>query len=311
MSTNPARLTDEPNATVPSYLERHYWWAYVHPNAVRVFERQWLVNLILWGNFRRLRDAAIDLLGDPIRGRTLQVACVYGDLTPRLLARHAPALADAGLHRVNISLDTLRHDRFHEITRRGRLDDVWAGIDRARAVGLDPVKLNMVVVKGLNEDEVSDFAQRTLSEGWHVRYIEMMPIGANVSWADNGVVPIPDIRARIEAEVGPLSPIRGPRGNGPARYYQLPGAEGTIGFIGALSEHFCVNCNRLRLTADGKLRPCLMSEHEIDLRTPLRAGVDMGALKNLIKAAIRRKPPRHDLGRTPSPRNRTMAEIGG
>jgi cyclic pyranopterin phosphate synthase len=228
-----------------------------------------------------------------------------------LLARHAPDLADAGLHRVNISLDTLRHDHFHEITRRGRLDDVWAGIDRARAVGLDPVKLNMVVVKGLNEDEVSDFAQRTLSEGWHVRYIEMMPIGANVSWAGNGVVPIPDIRARIEAEVGPLSPIRGPRGNGPARYYQLPGAEGTIGFIGALSEHFCVNCNRLRLTADGKLRPCLMSEHEIDLRTPLRAGVDMGALKNLIKTAIRRKPPRHDLGHAPSPRNRTMAEIGG
>ena len=90
MSTNPARLADEPNAAVPSYLERHYWWAYVHPNAVRVFERQWLVNLILWGNFRRLRDAAIELLGNPIRGRTLQVACVYGDLTQRLLARHHP-----------------------------------------------------------------------------------------------------------------------------------------------------------------------------------------------------------------------------
>jgi ubiquinone/menaquinone biosynthesis C-methylase UbiE len=99
LSTNPARLAEEPIAAVPSYLERHYWWAYVHPNAVRVFERQWLVNLILWGNFQRLRDAAIDLLGDPIRGRTLQVACVYGDLTPRLLARHAP---DAKLDVVDI-----------------------------------------------------------------------------------------------------------------------------------------------------------------------------------------------------------------
>jgi cyclic pyranopterin phosphate synthase len=228
-----------------------------------------------------------------------------------LLARHAPALTDAGLHRVNISLDTLQHTRFQEITRRGRLDDVWTGMDAARAVGLQPIKLNMVVVRGLNEDEVSDFARLTLSEGWHVRYIEMMPIGANVAWAGDGVVPVADIRARIEAEVGPLSAVHGPKGNGPARYYQLPGAEGTIGFIGALNEHFCVGCNRLRLTADGELRPCLMSEDEIDLRTPLRAGADTETLKTHIKAAIRRKPQRHRLGQAPSPQDRTMAEIGG
>jgi cyclic pyranopterin phosphate synthase len=161
-----------------------------------------------------------------------------------LLARHAAALAEAGLQRVNISLDTLRPDRFKQITRRGRLHDVWSGIEAAETAGLTPIKLNMVVVRGLNDDEVSDFARRTVSDGWHVRFIELMPIGANVDWAGNGVVPVPEIRTRIETEVGPLRPIHGPTGNGPARYYQLPGAEGTIGFIGALSEHFCTTCNR-------------------------------------------------------------------
>jgi cyclic pyranopterin phosphate synthase len=228
-----------------------------------------------------------------------------------LLARHAVALAEAGLQRVNISLDTLRPDRFKQITRRSRLHDVWAGIEAARLAGLTPIKLNMVVVRGLNDDEVSDFARRTVSDGWHVRFIELMPIGANLDWAGNGVVPVPEIRTRIETEVGPLRAIHGPTGNGPARYYQLPGAEGTIGFIGALSEHFCTTCNRLRLTADGRLRPCLMSEEEIDLRTPLRAGADQDAIKALLAQAIQRKPQRHHLNEAISPRDRTMAQIGG
>jgi cyclic pyranopterin phosphate synthase len=228
-----------------------------------------------------------------------------------LLARQAAALAEAGLQRVNISLDTLRPDRFEQITRRGRLRDVWSGIEAAEAAGLTPIKLNMVVVRGLNDDEVSDFARRTMSDGWHVRYIELMPIGASVDWAGSGTVPIPEIRARIETEVGPLQPIHGPTGSGPARYFQLPGAEGTIGFIGALSDHFCTTCNRLRLTADGRLRPCLMSEDEIDLRTPLRAGADLETVKALLAQAIQRKPQRHHLAEALSPRDRTMAQIGG
>jgi cyclic pyranopterin phosphate synthase len=138
-----------------------------------------------------------------------------------------------------------------------------------------------------------------------------MPIGANVDWAGNGTVPVPEIRARIETEVGPLEAIHGPTGNGPARYYQLPGAEGTVGFIGALSDHFCTTCNRLRLTADGRLRPCLMSEEEIDLRTPLRDGADLEAVKALLAEAILRKPQRHQLHEAASPRDRTMAQIGG
>jgi cyclic pyranopterin phosphate synthase len=228
-----------------------------------------------------------------------------------LLDHHAAALAQAGLHRVNISLDTLRADRFTQITRRNRLEDVWAGIAAAQAAGLAPIKFNVVVVRGLNDDEVATFARRTLSDGWHVRFIELMPIGANVHWAGDGAVPIPEIRARIEAEAGPLEPVHGPKGNGPARYYRLPGADGTLGFIGARSEHFCSTCNRLRLTADGRLRPCLMSADEIDLRPTLRAGANLEEVKALLAKAIHHKPQSHRLAEDLSPQDRTMAQIGG
>jgi cyclic pyranopterin phosphate synthase len=228
-----------------------------------------------------------------------------------LLARHAQDLAAAGLDRVNISLDTLRPDRFSQITRRNRLGDVWAGIAAAQQAGLTPIKLNMVVVRGLNDDEIADFAQRTLSHGWHVRFIELMPIGANVHWAGDGVVPIPEIRSHIESQVGHLVPVHGPKGNGPARHYRLPGAEGTVGFIGAQSEHFCATCNRLRLTADGRLRPCLMSAHEIDLSLALRAGANLETVRALLAQAIRHKPEGHRLAEQSSPQDRTMAEIGG
>jgi cyclic pyranopterin phosphate synthase len=188
---------------------------------------------------------------------------------------------------------------------------VWAGLEAAQAAGLDPVKFNVVVVRGLNEGEVADFARRTISDGWHVRFIELMPIGANLAWAGDGVVSIHNIRARIEDDLGPLTAVHGPRGNGPARYYHLPGAEGTVGFIGALSDHFCGTCNRLRLTADGRLRPCLMSDHEMDLRRPLRSGAGVAAISDLLAQAIHSKPQRHHLEEARSPRDRTMAEIGG
>lgn len=228
-----------------------------------------------------------------------------------LLARHAAELAEAGLQRVNISLDSMNPGRFQRITRRGRLEDVWAGIAAAQAEGLEPIKINMVVVRGLNDDEVLDFAGRTISDGWHVRFIELMPIGENVDWAGDGTVPIPEIRARLEDQFGPLEPVHGPKGNGPARYYHLPGATGTVGFIGARSEHFCSTCNRLRLTADGQLRPCLMSSEEIDLRAPLRAGAGLEEIKDLLGQAIFRKPRSHHLADAVSPRDRTMAQIGG
>jgi len=228
-----------------------------------------------------------------------------------LLAGKAQALAEAGLSRVNISLDTLDPDRFHTITRRGRLHDVWAGIAAAQAAGLTPIKFNIVVVRGLNDDEVVDFAKRTLTDGWHVRFIELMPIGANVHWAGDGTVPITEVRARIEGELGPLQPVHGPKGNGPARYHQLAGAAGTIGFIGAASDHFCPSCNRLRLTADGRLRPCLLDEAEIDLRAVLRSGAGQEDVKRVLAQAIQSKPAQHRLHEAPAPRNRTMAQLGG
>lgn len=231
-----------------------------------------------------------------------------------LLARHAQALAEAGLQRVNVSLDSLRPERFEKITRRGHLEDVFAGVEAARAAGLEPIKFNVVVVRGLNDDEIADFARRTVTDGWHVRFIELMSIGANVDWAGDGIVTVPEMRARVQEEVGPLQAVHGPPGSGPARYYTLPGAGpegGTLGFIGAKSEHFCASCNRLRLTADGRLRPCLMSDREIDLRQALREGGGAAEIKPLLAQAIRSKPARHHLDEALSPRDRTMAQIGG
>jgi cyclic pyranopterin phosphate synthase len=228
-----------------------------------------------------------------------------------LLARHAAALAEAGLVRVNISLDTLRPERFARITRRGRLEDVWAGVQAAQEAGLAPIKFNMVVVRGLNDDEVADMAARSLTHGWHVRFIELMPIGANTDWAGDGVVLVAEMRAQIESALGPLEGVHGPTGNGPARYFRIPGAAGTIGFIAAMSEHFCEACNRLRLTADGRLRPCLMSDDELDLRSALRNGAGVRDIQALLIEAVRAKPERHHLGETAAPQARTMAEIGG
>jgi cyclic pyranopterin phosphate synthase len=228
-----------------------------------------------------------------------------------LLARYAASLAEAGLQRINISLDTLRADRFATITRRGQIKDVWSGIAAAHSVGLAPIKINMVVVRHLNDDEVADFARRTITHSWHVRFIELMPIGPNLPGNNTGIVPIPEIKDRLSASFGRLEPVTGPQGNGPARYYRLPGADGTVGFIGARSEHFCHDCNRLRLTADARLRPCLMSEHEIDLSTPVRSGASLEELKNLMAGAIHHKPERHHLAEALGPLDRSMAQIGG
>ncbi len=236
-----------------------------------------------------------------------------------LLRRYADDLARAGLKRVNVSLDTLRPERFRQITRRGELADALAGIQAARRAGLTPVKINAVIMRGLNADEVVDLAYKTVSEGWHVRFIEWMPLGGpalgGIDWVE-GVVTTDEIRAQIETALGPLEPASVGAGSGPARYYRLahaggPLAAGTVGFISALSEHFCGTCNRLRLTADGKLRPCLFSEREIDLRTPLRAGAGVEEIKALLTAGIAAKPERHHLDECEPTYDRTMSQIGG
>jgi cyclic pyranopterin phosphate synthase len=228
-----------------------------------------------------------------------------------LLARCAEELKAAGLHRVNVSLDTLRPERFRTITRLGELSDTLEGIAAAKEAGLVPVKVNTVVIRGLNDDEVVDFARLTYAPDWHVRFIEVMPLGDNADWAGNGYMPMGQVRERIEGELGELRPAKLRGGGGPARYYRLPGAEGTVGFITPISEHFCYQCNRLRLTADGKLRPCLLSDYEIDLRTPLRQGASAEEIKALIIEGIRNKPERHHLSEQVIPQGRAMSEIGG
>lgn len=225
------------------------------------------------------------------------------------LAQHAEELKAAGLSRVNVSLDSLRPDRFERITGGGQLKDVLAGIEAASQAGLNPVKLNMVVLRDVNDDEVLDFARKTLTDGWHVRFIEYMPfVNGN---GRNGMVPIHDIMSSIEQSLGKLKPYFPTSGNGPARYYKLPDAPGTLGFIGAVTECFCAECNRFRLTADGHLRPCLLDDDEIDLKGPLRHGADTAELERLIQEAATRKQQQHHLGENGVPEKRQMWQIGG
>jgi cyclic pyranopterin phosphate synthase len=226
-----------------------------------------------------------------------------------LLSQYAAELKEAGLNRVNVSLDTLRADRFRRITGQDKLNEVLAGIEAANRAGLQPVKINMVVIRGINDDEVVDFARMTVGTGWHVRFIEFMPLGTSEAKALK-TVSTQEIRERLLA-LGNLEPYIGKTGNGPARYYRLPGAKGTIGFISPMTEHFCHSCNRLRLTADGQLRPCLLDDDEINLKETLRNGASTERLKELIQKAVAIKRERHHLNEGAGPPERPMRQIGG
>jgi cyclic pyranopterin phosphate synthase len=228
-----------------------------------------------------------------------------------LLSSMAMPLAKAGLARVNVSLDTLRPERFARITRLGELTDVRAGIMAAEDAGLTPIKINTVVMRGINDDEVVELARLTLEHSWHIRFIEPMPLGSNVPWDPDRCVLATEIREEIELATGPLLMAERPSGSGPARTYRLQHALGTIGFISPWSQHFCTACNRVRLTADGKLRSCLLSDREIDLRLPLRRREGEAALQRLIRRAVEWKPMGHQLAELGGPRGRAMSEIGG
>lgn len=229
-----------------------------------------------------------------------------------LLAQHAAELAQAGLRRVNVSLDTLDPHRFSALTRLGSLEGALAGIRAAAEAGLTPIKINVVVMRGGNADEVTAFARRTVTDGWNVRFIEIMPIGEGAHASATQYVPSVEIRAAIEADLGPLE-LAALSGNGPARYWRVPGASGTIGFISPISQHFCGACNRLRLSADGRLLPCLFTppEAEIDLRSPLRDGVGDAELADLFRQAIAAKPDGHHLDQRAVPTCRLMSRVGG
>ena len=238
-----------------------------------------------------------------------------------LLERLAQPLADAGLTRVNISLDTLDPDKFRCITRGGEIDRVWRGIAAAEEAHLAPIKLNTVIVRGLNADELIPLARLTLQHAWHIRFIEIMPIGNAQGWGEG--FPAPSERyVSVQEMHGQLStfdpstdsglrlqPETSPVGNGPARTFRLPGALGTVGFISPLGEHFCQNCNRLRLTSDGRLRSCLVIPAEVSLRDAVRSGKP---LEEFFHQAIANKPEHHDmLVAVPAGSQRGMSQIGG
>ncbi len=212
-----------------------------------------------------------------------------------LLEKYAEELAAAGLNRVNVSVDSFNPEKYREITRGGDLSAVLRGLRAAERAGLDPIKINMVPIRGINENEVVDFAKLTLESDSHVRFIEFMPSGYHGEWSPEKYVTTDELK-RIIGTIAPLAPLR-MRKDGPSRYYRIKGAKGVVGFISALTHHFCEDCNRLRMTSDGKLRPCLFSETEIDLKYPIRSGAPDAEIERLLRLSISVKPRGHNIGK--------------
>jgi cyclic pyranopterin phosphate synthase len=234
-----------------------------------------------------------------------------------LLDNLAEMLYEAGLRRINISLDSLDPDTFDQIIGnrgRSRWQKTWAGIEAAQRVGFDPLKLNVVVIPGVNDTEVEDLAALTLERNWHVRFIEFMPIGNDSLFQEKAWIPSEELRQRIRAKWG-LNEGK-VRGNGPADVFQIPSAKGTIGFISQMSECFCDRCNRVRLSADGWLRPCLLNETgQIDLKTALRQGISQKEIREKVRELIGLKGEINfklrDSGTSSGVYTRTMSQIGG
>lgn len=228
-----------------------------------------------------------------------------------LLSRLAGKLAEAGLQRVNISIDTLNSAKFKRLTRWGDIEDVWDGIVAAEEAGLTPVKLNAVVVKGYNEEDVVDLARLTLNNPWQIRFIEMMPFAGATDIQTGQIITARQIQERIESEQGKMEIANGGKLDGEARLFRFPGAKGEVGFISSVTQPFCASCTRARLTADGRLRLCLLREKEVDLLAPLRAGATLDDLRQLILDGVWEKPWGHGLADGVIPLNRVMNEIGG
>jgi GTP 3',8-cyclase len=220
----------------------------------------------------------------------------------------AGQLKAAGLDRINMSADSLQPDRIAKIARRNLGFDPLVGAQAAEDAGLGPIKINVVVMKGINDDEVEDFARLTLTRPWYVRFIELMPVGDMRELTWDHVVPSDDILARLR-HVGPLEAFTPDvRGNGPAAYYRFAGGRGAVGVITPMTHTYCGSCNRVRLTADGRLRTCLFGDHEVDLRTPLRAGE---RLEPFFVKALEEKPKEHGLLQMQIGGLRALSQVGG
>jgi len=230
-----------------------------------------------------------------------------------LLPKLAPTLRTAGLHRVNIHVDTLHPDRLKRVMRFATVEQIWAGIEAAVEAGFAPLKLNCVVTRNYNEADVVELARLTLERNWHVRFIELMPLGGGecASLALSRFVSTAETRQRIEAALGPLSPVAVGSVSDEARNYRLPGACGIVGFISPVSEPYCGTCNRMRLTAEGKLHLCLLHDDELDLRGLLRGGGSDDQIENALRRAVARKPSGHQLEKGVSVERKQMFQIGG
>lgn len=276
---------------------------------VRIFTQVGFDKFRLTGGEPTVRAHVVDL----VRGiaQTPGVHTLTMTSNGTLFKRLAQPLADAGLQRVNFSLDTLNPEKFRRLTRRGSLEDVWVGIQAAEAAGLTPIKINAVVVRDDNEEDLIDLARLTLSHPWQVRFIEMMPFAGITQFQQDNNVQEDAMRAQIQAALGPLEELNDGELDGEARIYRLKNAPGTIGFISTLSRPFCASCTRARLTADGWLRLCLLRELEVDLLTPLRAGATDEEMREMVINAVWLKPWGHRLDDDAIPLNRIMSQIGG
>jgi len=230
-----------------------------------------------------------------------------------LLSRLAGDLKRAGLRRVNVHVDSLDPARLGRIMRWGSFDDIWAGVLAAEAAGLQPVKLNTVVARGFNEDDVIPLAALTRDRAWHVRFIETMPLGIDEASrvARDCLVPNREVRGRIEAALGPLEPLEAQDPSDEARNFRLGGAAGIVGFISPVTEPYCGTCNRMRLTADGRFHLCLLNDDDLDVRAALRRGEDAEAIGAILVRAVAHKPTGHQLALGRSTTARQMFQIGG
>ncbi|MBT3321764.1 MAG: GTP 3',8-cyclase MoaA [Anaerolineae bacterium] len=228
-----------------------------------------------------------------------------------LLSQLAQPLADAGLERVNISIDTLEPEKFKRLTRWGKVNEVIEGIDAAEKAGLTPIKLNAVIMTGYNESDVVPLAGLTQENPWQVRFIEMMPFAGVTEFQLSQMVTAAQIQEKIENDYGALEVVNNGKLDGEARLFKIKNGTGDIGFISSVTSPFCSSCTRARLTSDGILRLCLLREKEIDLLTPLRAGASLEELRGLILESVWEKPWGHGLEKGTIALNRTMSEIGG
>lgn len=263
----------------------------------------------LTGGEPTVRPSLIDIVKE-IRAlpNTREIAMTTNGLR---LAKLAAPLKQAGLDRVNVSIDSLDPARYKRITRWGKVEDVLAGIQAAEDAGLTPVKLNAVVLKDFNEQDLIPLAGLTLNKDWQFRFIEVMPFADVAEFQQASIITTAHMIERLEAHYGKLILENGGKLDGEAQMYRIPGAAGTLGFISPVSAPFCANCNRVRLTADGTLRLCLLKDGELDLKTPLRRGASEADLAELMRASIWTKPWGHSLSDGVIPLNRIMSEIGG